>query len=81
MFKPLRFQLLVSGRRWSSSEAAVRHSKRIKTGRERREYFNAINRKVEGENSQSLIQEPRLPKKKVALYIGFNGTGYQGMQL
>ncbi|KAI8146459.1 pseudouridine synthase [Fennellomyces sp. T-0311] len=26
-------------------------------------------------------KEPRLPKKKVALLIGFNGTGYQGMQL
>ncbi|KAI9029988.1 pseudouridine synthase [Phycomyces nitens] len=25
-------------------------------------------------------KEPRLPKKKVAMLIGFNGTGYQGMQ-
>jgi tRNA pseudouridine38-40 synthase len=26
-------------------------------------------------------KEPRVPKKKVALLVGFNGTGYQGMQL
>jgi tRNA pseudouridine38-40 synthase len=26
-------------------------------------------------------REPRIPKKKVALMVGFNGTGYQGMQL
>lgn len=26
-------------------------------------------------------KETRIPKKKVALLIGFNGTGYQGMQL
>ena len=26
-------------------------------------------------------REPRVPKKKVALLVGFNGTGYQGMQL
>lgn len=26
-------------------------------------------------------REPRIPKKKVALLVGFNGTGYQGMQL
>ncbi|CEG71386.1 Putative tRNA pseudouridine synthase [Rhizopus microsporus] len=26
-------------------------------------------------------REPRVPKKKVALLIGFNGTGYQGLQL
>ncbi|KAI8146213.1 pseudouridine synthase [Fennellomyces sp. T-0311] len=81
MFKSLRFQFLTNGRRWSSSDAAVRHSKRIKTGRERREHFNAHSRKVEGECQGPVTQEPRLPKKKVALYIGFNGTGYQGMQL
>lgn len=26
-------------------------------------------------------REPRIPKKKVALFVGYNGTGYQGMQL
>lgn len=26
-------------------------------------------------------REPRIPKKKVALMVGFNGTGFQGMQL
>ncbi|KAI7898542.1 pseudouridine synthase [Cokeromyces recurvatus] len=26
-------------------------------------------------------REPRIPKKKVALLIGYNGTGYQGLQL
>ncbi|KAI8047570.1 pseudouridine synthase [Gilbertella persicaria] len=26
-------------------------------------------------------KEPRIPKKKVALLVGFNGTGYQGMQI
>lgn len=26
-------------------------------------------------------KEARIPKKKVALMVGFNGTGYQGMQL
>ncbi|KAI8094631.1 pseudouridine synthase [Thamnidium elegans] len=26
-------------------------------------------------------REPRIPKKKVALLVGYNGSGYQGMQL
>ncbi|KAI7872073.1 pseudouridine synthase [Spinellus fusiger] len=32
-------------------------------------------------NPSDLPKEPRLPKRKVALLIGFNGTGYQGMQI
>ncbi|KAI8975989.1 pseudouridine synthase [Pilobolus umbonatus] len=28
-----------------------------------------------------VIKEPRLPKKKVALLVGFNGSKYQGMQI
>ena len=74
-------------RRWNSSEVPVRHSKRIKTKQERREHFKEHCRKVEGETilnttatTGNITQEPRLPKKKVALHLGFNGTGYQGMQ-
>ncbi|KAG2227820.1 hypothetical protein INT45_002058 [Circinella minor] len=52
---------------------------------ERREHFKEHCRKVEGETvitttNNNITQEPRLPKKKVALYLGFNGAGYQGMQ-
>lgn len=47
-------------------------------------------REQKGEKKEKTLQtrpehlgprEPRIPKKKVALLVGFNGTGYQGMQL
>ncbi|KAI8887658.1 pseudouridine synthase [Backusella circina FSU 941] len=57
---------------------------RIKTTKERKEYFESVTSwkandtfHKEGTN----VKEARLPKKKVAALIGFNGTGYQGMQL
>mgnify|MGYP001221395624 CR=1 FL=1 len=36
---------------------------------------------VKDESEHLGPREPRIPKKKVALLVGFNGTGYQGMQL
>ncbi|OAD71357.1 hypothetical protein PHYBLDRAFT_114506 [Phycomyces blakesleeanus NRRL 1555(-)] len=63
-----------------------------KTGKERKEHFiknrswKAAESKPRWEDKkddrpqQTGEKEPRLPKKKVAMLIGFNGTGYQGMQ-
>lgn len=39
-------------------------------------------RDLQGESFVPLYpDEPRIPKKKVALLVGFNGTGYMGMQI
>ena len=37
--------------------------------------------KREIETQPSLSKQLRLPKRKVALYLGYNGTGYYGMQI
>ncbi|KAI9495703.1 pseudouridine synthase [Zychaea mexicana] len=59
--------------------------KRFKTTKERRDHFQKNNAWSAKDNQEKPEadgdKEPRLPKKKVALLIGFNGTGYQGMQL
>ncbi|OBZ87552.1 tRNA pseudouridine synthase 1, partial [Choanephora cucurbitarum] len=56
----------------------------IKTSRDRRLHFQSVNSRAANEISDDLAtlntEEPRLPKKKVALMIGFNGSEYQGMQ-
>lgn len=44
------------------------------------------NKKAKGDTVQTRPErlgprDPRIPKKKVALLVGFNGTGYQGMQM
>ncbi|KAI8091188.1 pseudouridine synthase [Gilbertella persicaria] len=54
---------------------------RIKTSKDRREYFEKVRSwKANPDQVQTTRVEPRLPKKKVALLIGFNGSRYQGMQ-
>ena len=62
--------------------------KRFKTTKERRDHFQKNNTWTakaksnrEPKEREDGEKEERLPKKKVALLIGFNGTGYQGMQL
>ena len=37
--------------------------------------------KIEDEDDPNEPKEPRKPKKKVAVLVGFCGTGYQGMQM
>ncbi|KAI0229540.1 tRNA pseudouridine synthase 1 [Massospora cicadina] len=56
------------------------------TSKQRREYFNA-NKRARRDGTQSTPETkergepsaPRLPKKKVALLLGFSGKGYSGM--
>ncbi|KAI7856226.1 pseudouridine synthase [Circinella umbellata] len=61
--------------------------KRFKTTKERRDHFQKNNTWTAKKNNREPKEtedgekEERLPKKKVALLVGFNGTGYQGMQL
>lgn len=37
--------------------------------------------KIEDKGDSNESKEPRKPKKKVAVLVGFCGTGYQGMQM
>ncbi|KAL0074542.1 pseudouridine synthase [Phycomyces blakesleeanus] len=64
--------------------------KRVKTASQRKEHFEkkgswkAKEKEAWGvkrEVDPNQPKEPRYPKKKVALLIGFCGTGYQGMQM
>ncbi|KAJ1965194.1 tRNA pseudouridine synthase 1 [Dipsacomyces acuminosporus] len=63
--------------------------KRAQTCRDRREFHKKkrLERSWEQQNGSSEPREssetsgPRLPKRRVALLIGFCGTGYQGMQI
>ncbi|CEP15398.1 hypothetical protein [Parasitella parasitica] len=53
----------------------------IKTSKDRRRHFDQANSWKATQNHEFLgSNEPRLPKKKVALMLGFNGTPFQGMQ-
>ncbi|KAI8374771.1 pseudouridine synthase [Blakeslea trispora] len=56
----------------------------IKTSKDRRHHFQSVNSRKANESDNDTMaattEEPRLPKKKVALMIGFNGSEYQGMQ-
>ncbi|KAI8081436.1 tRNA:pseudouridine synthase, introduces pseudouridines at positions 26-28, 34-36, 65, and 67 of tRNA [Halteromyces radiatus] len=66
--------------------------KRYKTAKDRKEHFEKTRaRKNDTEEKEKKVEqtrpvntnpnkEPRHPKRKVALLIGFCGTGYQGMQ-
>ncbi|KAI8376455.1 pseudouridine synthase [Radiomyces spectabilis] len=60
---------------------------RKKTSRQRKEHFQSTCTRKSAEDNGAEpvpfepIVEPRLPKKKVALLLGFNGTGFQGMQI
>ncbi|KAI9250206.1 pseudouridine synthase [Phascolomyces articulosus] len=93
MFKYIfrnRYCSCIITRRWYNTAASslettpLRHSKRIKSKQERRDHFKEHSRKAIGETTPGPgvngSQEPRRPKKKIALYLGFNGSGYQGMQ-
>jgi hypothetical protein len=59
---------------------------RIKTSKERKEHFMNVNSwKAHDLNETRHVdleanEEKRLPKKKVALMLGYNGSEYQGMQ-
>ncbi|KAF7722325.1 tRNA pseudouridine synthase 1 [Apophysomyces ossiformis] len=63
------------------------NAKRLKTAKQRKEFFQQnISWKAQTEKGEPAPRPegpkaPRLPKKKVAMMIGFNGTGYQGMQI
>ncbi|KAI8646608.1 pseudouridine synthase [Parasitella parasitica] len=53
----------------------------IKTSKDRKLHFEQANSWKATQYHGSLgSNEPRLPKKKVALLLGFNGTPFQGMQ-
>ncbi|KAJ2163123.1 tRNA pseudouridine synthase 1 [Coemansia sp. RSA 552] len=64
-----------------------KRSNRAKTGKDRREFAKAraVARKEADESQPPSLSEsrtePRLPKRKVALMIGYCGSGYQGMQV
>ncbi|KAJ1956472.1 tRNA pseudouridine synthase 1 [Linderina pennispora] len=68
-------------------EPPKRKNNRAQTCKDRREYAKKVrvDRAAEYEASgaprQSTSSEPRQPKRKVALLMGFCGTGYQGMQV
>ncbi|KAI9310648.1 pseudouridine synthase, partial [Dichotomocladium elegans] len=67
----------------AESEETPLRAKRNKTSKERRDHF-AKNMSWGAKEKRPDTDEPkeqRIPKKKVALMIGFNGTGYQGMQM
>ncbi|KAG0168110.1 tRNA pseudouridine synthase 1 [Apophysomyces sp. BC1021] len=76
----------VGSKRTRTNEKAP-NPKRPKTTKERREFFKQNNSwKAQSEKGEAVPRPegpkaPRLQKKKVALMIGFNGTGYQGMQI
>ncbi|KAL9558987.1 hypothetical protein MBANPS3_000642 [Mucor bainieri] len=54
----------------------------IKTSKDRKLHFDKVNSwKANGSQDHVKSNEPRLPKKKVALLIGFNGSPFQGMQI
>ncbi|GAN04410.1 pseudouridylate synthase [Mucor ambiguus] len=54
----------------------------IKTSKDRKLHFDQVNSwKATGNQDYVKSNEPRLPKKKVALLIGFNGSSFQGMQM
>ncbi|KAI8365924.1 pseudouridine synthase [Radiomyces spectabilis] len=59
--------------------------KRKKTTKERRAHFRNNNSWKATEeakkNDAPAVSTPRLAKRKVALLIGFSGTGFQGMQI
>ncbi|KAI7879567.1 tRNA pseudouridine synthase [Lichtheimia hyalospora FSU 10163] len=66
------------------STASASASKRNKTTKQRRDHFRknqSWDSKGDDRPERDGPKEPRIPKKKVALLIGFNGTGYQGMQM
>lgn len=45
----------------------------------KKEYYLKVNA-WQQDNEYTLLDEKRLPKKKVALMLGYNGSAYQGMQ-
>lgn len=63
--------------------AAICLDRVIKTSKDRKAHYELVNAWIPdcSTNVKDRAQgEPRPPKKKVALLLGFNGTEYQGMQ-
>lgn len=69
-FIPLRRSLFTSTRLFD----------KIKTAKDRREHFLKVNSWKANQSEYEPVDEDRKPKKKVALLLGYNGSGYQGMQ-
>ncbi|KAI8082138.1 pseudouridine synthase [Thamnidium elegans] len=69
-FIPLRRSLFTS----------IRLFDRIKTAKDRKEHFLKVNSWKANQSEYEPVNEDRKPKKKVALLLGYNGSGYQGMQ-
>ncbi|GAA5797660.1 hypothetical protein HPULCUR_003051 [Helicostylum pulchrum] len=53
---------------------------KIKTAKDRKEHFLKVNSWKANQSEHEPVDEDRKPKKKVALLLGYNGSGYQGMQ-
>lgn len=71
-------------RKSTANNASASTSKRNKTTKQRRDHFKknqSWESRGDDRPERDGPKEPRIPKKKVALLIGFNGTGYQGMQM
>ncbi|KAJ1931375.1 tRNA pseudouridine synthase 1, partial [Linderina macrospora] len=70
-----------------AAEPPKRKNNRAQTCKDRREYAKKVRIDRAAEYAatdsprQSTSSEPRQPKRKVALLMGFCGTGYQGMQV
>jgi tRNA pseudouridine38-40 synthase len=80
----LRNYTVFSCKRLLSTLKNSSNKTKIKTSKERKDYFTRItswkaNDTFQKENTDAKVA--RLPKKKVAVMIGFNGSRYQGMQL
>lgn len=81
-------EVAVGEKRNVQEDQELVRSKRYKTAKERRAHFEKNNtykiseeRPSTGSEDSESSKEPRLPKKKVALLVGYSGTGYQGMQM
>ncbi|CAI2173813.1 17697_t:CDS:10 [Funneliformis geosporum] len=87
-------EVVLIKREIDNSEKFHPSKKRFTTAKDRREHRNKnfINRKGNRDDKELLeskddgkdsneTKEPRKPKKKVAVLVGFCGTGYQGMQI
>lgn len=75
--------LLCGSRRGFYTTPQCNSGSRLKTAKDRKEYFFTVNSwkaNDEGNDIPVVADEKRLPKKKVALMLGYNGSGYQGMQ-
>lgn len=75
--------LLCGSRRGFYTTPQCNSGSRLKTAKDRKEHFFTVNSWKANDESNDIpvvADEKRLPKKKVALMLGYNGSGYQGMQ-